>query len=110
MPIDGETRVGDHNDAFMAEMESLESAYLQSNDPLIGSGFHRGRTGWVAVRSPLVDAIGGGGTFISTPRCGRTSSKLPGYGPDGCSTRWTYTSPVATKLARIRSRASKSRS
>lgn len=49
---------------FMLDARALEDAYLESNDPLIRSGFHGGRERWVAERSPLVDGIHQDGDFL----------------------------------------------
>lgn len=49
---------------FMLDVRALEDAYLESDDPLIGSGFHGGRERWVAERSPLVDGIHQDGDFL----------------------------------------------
>ena len=49
---------------FFLEMRALESAYLESEDPIVRSGFRGGRHRWVAERSPLVDAINRDGTFL----------------------------------------------
>lgn len=49
---------------FMARSKSLESAYLESDDPIEQSGFHGGRERWVAERSPLVEGIHRDGTFL----------------------------------------------
>jgi len=48
----------------MASSESLESVYLQSDDPIEQSGFHGGRERWVAERSPIIEAIHRAGDFL----------------------------------------------
>jgi trans-aconitate methyltransferase len=48
----------------MLEARDLEAAYLESQDPVVQSGFHGGRQRWVAERSPLVDGIHRNGTFL----------------------------------------------
>lgn len=52
------------NADFMAAARALETAYLESDDPIRQSGFHGGRDRWVAERSPLVDGIAGDGDFL----------------------------------------------
>jgi SAM-dependent methyltransferase len=49
---------------FMLGARALEDAYLESDDPLVRSGFHGGRERWVAERSPLVDGINKDGDFL----------------------------------------------
>jgi SAM-dependent methyltransferase len=49
---------------FMLEARDLEAAYLESQDPVVQSGFHGGRARWIAERSPLVEAIDKDGTFL----------------------------------------------
>lgn len=49
---------------FMSRVLSLEAAYLESDDPIVQSGFHGGRDRWIAERSPLVDGINTGGDFL----------------------------------------------
>lgn len=52
------------DDEFIEEARSLEAAYLQSDDPIVQSGFSGGRDRWVAERSPIVEAIDGDGDFL----------------------------------------------
>lgn len=52
------------DDVFMSEMEKLESAYLESDDPMAGSGFHGGRARWTAERSPITEGIHRAGDFL----------------------------------------------
>ena len=52
------------DDHSMAEMRSLETTYLQSEDPIVQSGFSGGRERWVAERRPLVDGIDRSGDFL----------------------------------------------
>lgn len=49
---------------FMERSLRLETAYLESNDPIVQSGFSGGRERWIAERSPLVDAIDHDGDFL----------------------------------------------
>lgn len=44
---------------FLENCRQLESTYLESDDPIIQSGFSGGRERWVAERSPLIEAIVG---------------------------------------------------
>ena len=48
----------------MAEMTALEATYLQSDDPVIQSGFHGGRERWERERSPLSEAFDQDGDFL----------------------------------------------
>lgn len=48
----------------MLEARALEAAYLESDDPIVQSGFHGGRERWVAERSPLVEGIHRDGDFL----------------------------------------------
>jgi len=50
--------------SFIERARALEDAYLESDDPIVQSGFSGGRERWVAERSPLVDAIDGDGEFL----------------------------------------------
>jgi len=52
------------DEEFIEEARSLEAAYLQSDDPIVQSGFSGGRDRWVAERSPIVEAIDGDGDFL----------------------------------------------
>jgi trans-aconitate methyltransferase len=52
------------DDRFMAEMRALEPAYLESDDPLVQSGFSGGRARWYAERSPLIEAIDRDGSLL----------------------------------------------
>ncbi|MFQ5968564.1 MAG: class I SAM-dependent methyltransferase [Acidimicrobiia bacterium] len=52
------------DDEFMSEAESLEAAYLASDDPVVQSGFHGGRERWVTERSPLVEGFNRDGEFL----------------------------------------------
>lgn len=49
---------------FLEKARSLETAYLESEDPIAQSGFSGGRERWIAERSPLVEAIDGDGSFL----------------------------------------------
>lgn len=49
---------------FRAEANRLEAAYLESDDPIVQSGFSGGPERWVAERSPLMEAITRHGTFL----------------------------------------------
>lgn len=49
---------------FRAQALTLEDSYLQSDDPMVQSGFHGGRARWVVERSPLVEAIDRDGSFL----------------------------------------------
>jgi hypothetical protein len=48
----------------MSAMRALEAAYLDSDDPVVQSGFSGGRERWIAERSPLVEAINRDGDFL----------------------------------------------
>lgn len=48
----------------MERSRSLESAYLESDDPIVQSGFSGGRERWVVERSPLVAGVHQDGTFL----------------------------------------------
>ena len=52
------------DDEFLEGLRNLESAYLESDDHMVQSGFSRGRESWVAERSPLVAAIERDGSFL----------------------------------------------
>lgn len=52
------------DEEFIEEARSLEAAYLQSDDPIVQSGFSGGRDRWVAERSPIIWAIDGDGDFL----------------------------------------------
>jgi len=52
------------DDDFMAEMHGLETAYVESADPIVQSGFSGGRQRWSTERSPLTDAIDRDGDFL----------------------------------------------
>lgn len=52
------------DEQFISEMRALEAAYLESDDPIVQSGFHGGRNRWVAERLPLVEAIDRDGDFL----------------------------------------------
>jgi hypothetical protein len=49
---------------FRDESRRLEAAYLESEDPMVQSGFTGGQGRWIAERSPLVDAIDRDGSFL----------------------------------------------
>lgn len=49
---------------FMDHARALESAYVETDDPIEQSGFSGGRERWVVERSPLVDAIDNDGSFL----------------------------------------------
>lgn len=52
------------DDRFVDEARALEAAYLESDDPIVQSGFSGGRERWVAERSPLLEAIDTDGDFL----------------------------------------------
>lgn len=52
------------DERFIEEARALEGLYLESDDPMIQSGFSGGRDRWVAERSPLVEAIESDGDFL----------------------------------------------
>jgi len=56
--------VGKPEPEFIEEARNLESAYLESDDPMVQSGFSGGRGRWVSERSPLVKAIDRDGDFL----------------------------------------------
>ena len=49
---------------FLAEVASLEDAYLSHDDPIRQSGFGGGAERWRAERGPIVEAVTGDGDFI----------------------------------------------
>lgn len=49
---------------FVDRARSLESAYLDFDDPVAQSGFSGGRTRWISERSPVVEAIHRPGSFL----------------------------------------------
>jgi len=49
---------------FLARVQSLEDAYLASDDPIEQSGFHGGPVRWRAEREPIVQAVEGDGSFL----------------------------------------------
>lgn len=49
---------------FLEICRRLESAYLESDDPIVQSGFSGGRERWAAERSPLIEAIDRDGDFL----------------------------------------------
>lgn len=50
--------------AFIEEMRALESAYLESSDPIEQSGFGGGPARWKSERMPLIDAIDRSGSLL----------------------------------------------
>jgi SAM-dependent methyltransferase len=52
------------DETFIAQARALEQAYLQSEDPILQSGFSGGRRRWVSERSPLIEAIHRDGDFL----------------------------------------------
>lgn len=56
--------MGKPGDEFLENCRRLESAYLESDDPIAQSGFSGGRERWVAERSPLTEAIDRDGDFL----------------------------------------------
>ena len=51
-------------ETFKARVRQLESVYLESDDPIMQSGFSGGMDRWVAERSPLVKGIDRDGDFL----------------------------------------------
>ena len=51
---------------FLHELEELERAYLQRNDPIEQSGFSGGSERWRAEREPILDAVELDGDFLDT--------------------------------------------
>lgn len=49
---------------FLEQSRKLEAAYLESDDPIVQSGFSGGRKRWVVERSPLVEGIDRDGDFL----------------------------------------------
>jgi SAM-dependent methyltransferase len=49
---------------FLRHLETLEAAYLSSDDPLRQSGYGGGSARWRAERAPIVDAISGSGSLL----------------------------------------------
>lgn len=56
--------MGGPSEEFLEKCRRLESAYLESDDPIAQSGFSGGRERWVAERSPLIEAIDRDGGFL----------------------------------------------
>ncbi len=56
--------MGKPGEEFLENCRHLESAYLESDDPIARSGFSGGRERWVAERSPLIEAIDRDGDFL----------------------------------------------
>jgi hypothetical protein len=50
--------------AFLAEVASLEDAYLSHDDPIRQSGFGGGAERWHAERSPILEAVTGDGDLL----------------------------------------------
>lgn len=42
---------------FLEDLSALERAYLGTDDPIVGSGFHGGPARWEAQRRPILDAV-----------------------------------------------------
>ncbi|MEX1195689.1 MAG: class I SAM-dependent methyltransferase [Dehalococcoidia bacterium] len=49
---------------FLAQIQSLEQAYLASDDPIRQSGFGGGAERWRREREPVLDAIDGDGDLL----------------------------------------------
>ncbi len=49
---------------FCAEMKSLETHYLASDDPIVQSGFSGGAERWEAERRPILEGVTGDGDFL----------------------------------------------
>ena len=49
---------------FLARAEALQDAYLASDDPIRQSGFGGGAERWRAERSPILEAVPGGGDLL----------------------------------------------
>lgn len=56
--------MGGPTEEFLERCRRLESAYLESDDPIAQSGFAGGRERWVAERSPLIEATDRDGDFL----------------------------------------------
>lgn len=52
------------DESFMAEMQGLEAAYLESDDPIERSGYGGGPERWELERRPLTEAINRDGSFL----------------------------------------------
>ena len=50
--------------AFLSRLETLEAAYLKSDDPLRQSGFGGGSERWRTEREPILDAVESGGDLL----------------------------------------------
>jgi protein-L-isoaspartate O-methyltransferase len=50
--------------AFLAEVASLEDAYLSHDDPIRQSGFGGGTERWHAERGPILEAVSGDGDLL----------------------------------------------
>lgn len=48
----------------MAHVRALEPAYLQSDDPIVQSGFHGGPERWRREREPILDAVTADGDIV----------------------------------------------
>jgi hypothetical protein len=51
-------------EAFLDSLRELERAYLAQDDPIRRSGFSGGAERWRAEREPILEAVGGDGSFI----------------------------------------------
>ncbi len=51
-------------DEFVDGLRSLEAEYLESDDPLLQSGYDGGATRWKEERGPILEAIDHDGTFM----------------------------------------------
>ncbi len=49
---------------FVRRIESLEEAYLRSDDPIRQSGFGGGAERWRAERGPILEAVEGDGDLL----------------------------------------------
>ena len=50
--------------SFLQRLRELEESYLQSDDPILQSGFGGGAARWRAEREPILDAVDEDGDFL----------------------------------------------
>ena len=49
---------------FLQSLAALEEAYLETDDPILGSGFHGGARRWEEERRPILAAVEDDGDFL----------------------------------------------
>lgn len=51
-------------ETFFARARTLQDSYLESDDPILQSGFGGGAERWREEREPILEAVDGAGTFV----------------------------------------------